>query len=67
MAKLAHLKRGKLVTSPERAPDLAAFDATPTESPGIERSAPFGNPLGALLLLLVACLAWMLRRRWGEV
>ncbi len=66
MAALAKNKKGKVIDSPEDAPGLDAFDATRTQSLGIERSAPFGEPLGALLLLSLICLEWGLRRRWGE-
>ncbi len=67
MRALARVKSAKFVESPEDAPGLDAFDATRTESLGIERSAPFGEPLGVALLLALMCLEWALRRRWGEV
>jgi len=67
MRALARVKSAKFVDSPEDAPNLDALDATRTESLGIERSAPFGEPLGVALLLALMCLEWALRRRWGEV
>jgi len=66
LRELSALKGGRFIASPEDAPTLESLDATRTESLGIERSAPFGEPLWALLLLLLACLEWGLRRLWGE-
>lgn len=66
LRELSALKGGRFIASPEDAPALESLDATRTESLGIERSAPFGEPLWALLLLLLVCLEWGLRRLWGE-
>ncbi len=65
MQALATRSEGQFVGSPEDAPRLDELDATRTESLGIERRAPFSQPLAASLLFAVLGLEWALRRRWG--
>ena len=58
-------RTGGRFTDVDDAPDLDAFDATRSTALGIERHAPFGQPLWAALLFAVLALEWVLRRRWG--
>jgi uncharacterized membrane protein len=66
LEELAKRTGGRFVKRAADAPDLAAFDATRSTALGIERHAPFGEPLWAALLFAVIVLEWVTRRRWGH-
>ena len=57
---------GRFVGSVEDAPELSAFDATRSTALGIERHAPFGQPLWASVLFALIALEWVVRRRLGQ-
>jgi uncharacterized membrane protein len=63
---LAERSGGRFFASVDDAPPLEELDASREKSLGVERHAPFGNPLWAALTFLVIALEWVLRRRWGE-
>jgi uncharacterized membrane protein len=66
LQELARSTGGRFFASPEDAPELAAFDATRSTALGIERHAPFSEPLWATLLFAVVALEWVVRRRLGQ-
>ncbi len=66
LEKLSLGSGGRAFADPDDAPDLDKLDATRTESLGIERRAPFSEPLWVFVLLSLLCVEWALRRRWGE-
>jgi uncharacterized membrane protein len=66
LEQLARSTGGRYVARPEDAPSLSAFDATRSTALGIERHAPFGEPLWAALLFSVIALEWIARRRLGQ-
>jgi hypothetical protein len=66
LEELAQRTGGQFFKRVEDAPDLALFDSTRSTALGIERHAPFGEPLWAALLFAVIALEWIVRRRWGQ-
>jgi uncharacterized membrane protein len=57
---------GRFVANVDDAPALSAFDASRSTALGIERHAPFGQPLWASLLFGLIALEWVVRRRLGQ-
>ncbi|MDB4974943.1 MAG: Threonine dehydrogenase [Myxococcaceae bacterium] len=66
LQELAQSTGGRYVASAEDAPELSVFDATRSTALGIERHAPFGQPLWATLLFALVALEWVVRRRFGQ-
>jgi hypothetical protein len=66
LEELAKRTGGRFVKRVTDAPELDAFDATRSTALGIERHAPFGEPLWATFLFAVIALEWIVRRRWGQ-
>jgi uncharacterized membrane protein len=66
LKRLAEQTGGRFIERPEDAPALDEFDASRSQSLGVERYAPFGNALWAALTFLLIAVEWILRRRWGE-
>jgi uncharacterized membrane protein len=64
---IAQRTGGHYFASPDDAPGLEELDTTRSTSLGVERHAPFGHPLWAMLTFAIIALEWVLRRRWGEV
>ncbi len=66
LEQLALRTGGRFVARAAETPTLDAFDATRTTALGIERHAPFGEPLWASVLFAVIALEWIARRRFGQ-
>lgn len=62
---LAEATGGLFFESPERAPDLEAFDASRIRSLGIVTEHPFASAWAFVLLISLFGSEWILRRRWG--
>ena len=54
------------MADPERAPDLARFDATRTRSLGTTEIAPFATWWWWLIVVALCAGEWALRRMWGK-
>jgi hypothetical protein len=66
LEQLAKQTGGRFVANAEDTPALDAFDATRSTALGIERHAPFGEPLWATLLFALIAAEWIVRRRFGQ-
>jgi hypothetical protein len=66
LEQLAKQTGGRFVARAEDTPTLDSFDATRSTALGIERHAPFGEPLWATVLFAVIAVEWIARRRWGQ-
>jgi uncharacterized membrane protein len=66
LEELSRRTAGRFVARASDAPDLSEFDATRSTALGIERHAPFGEPLWAALLFALIALEWIVRRRLGQ-
>jgi uncharacterized membrane protein len=66
LEQLSQLTGGRAVARAEDTPALDAFDATRSTALGIERHAPFGEPIWAALLFGLIAVEWIVRRRLGQ-
>ncbi|MET0286057.1 MAG: glutamine amidotransferase, partial [Polyangiales bacterium] len=66
LEKLAKQTGGKYVARAEDTPSIDSFDATRSTALGIERHAPFGEPMWASVLFAAIVLEWIARRRFGQ-
>jgi hypothetical protein len=65
LEQLARTSGGNHYADPDDVPSLDELDRSRTTSLGMERHAPFGDPLGALAVFALIALEWVLRRRSG--